>query len=77
MNNDIQFESVVENGIIRIPEQYMKNMPSAAKVTVSLVMRTRPKIKPKTKARPSSIDEFPAVLHTKDWKFNREEANER
>ena len=26
---------------------------------------------------PSSIDEFPAILNTKGWKFSREEANER
>ena len=73
----IQFETVVNAGIIHIPEQFMKSVPRTVNVTLVSVETERPKFKPKTKAKPSNIDEFPAVLDTKGWKFNREEANER
>ena len=75
--NAIQFNTVINNGIIQIPKQYLKLVPLTVNVTLTSTEQERPKFKPKTKKMPFSIDEFPAVLDTKDWKFNREEANER
>jgi len=73
----IQFETVVNGGVIRIPEQYMDLVPNTVNVTLVPTEQEGPKFRPKTKDKPFSIDEFPAVLDTKEWKFNREEANER
>ncbi|MDR2713240.1 MAG: hypothetical protein LBB91_09045 [Clostridiales bacterium] len=73
----IQFETVVNGGIIRIPEQYMKLVPATVSVTLVPSEQKRPKFRPKTKDKPMSIEEFPAVLNTRGWKFSREEANER
>jgi len=73
----IQFETVVNGGVIQIPEQYMVDAPYSVNVTLVPTGQERLKFKPKTKDKPLSIDEFPAVLNTKGWKFNREEANER
>ena len=73
----IQFESVVEGDVIRIPEQYIDQIP--ARVAVTLVDVEKPRFRPKTKKeKPSSIEEFSDLkLDTSNWKFNREEANER
>ena len=71
----IQFESVVEGDIIRIPEQYINQVPAI--VAVTLVDVEKPRFRPKTRKELPSIDEFPAVLDTSNWKFDRAEANER
>jgi hypothetical protein len=74
----IQFDTIINNGVIHIPEQYIKIVPSAVNVTLVPTNQAKPRFRPKTtKGKPLSIDEFPAVLDTKNWKFNREEANER
>jgi hypothetical protein len=73
----IQFDTVVNGGIIHIPEQYVELVPSVVNVTLVPATHERLKFRPKTKKKPFSIDDFPAVLDTKDWKFSREEANER
>jgi len=73
----IQFDTVINGGVIQIPEQYMKLIPTTVHVTLIPAGRSKPKIRLKTKDKPLSIDEFPAVLDTKGWKFNREGANER
>ena len=74
----VKFETTVdlENNLIRIPEQYIDKIP--ARVTVSYV-EEKPRFRPKTKKeKPSSIEEFSDLkLDTTNWKFNREEANER
>ena len=74
----IQFDTSVdaENNLIRIPEQYIDYIP--ARVTVSFE-EEKPLFRPKTKKeKPSSIEEFSDLkLDTTNWKFNREEANER
>jgi hypothetical protein len=77
MQRTIQFESIVENGMIRIPEQYVRQVPSNVTVTLAPASQTRVKFTPKTKEMPATIDEFPAFLDTTGWKFNRGEANER
>ena len=73
----IQFESVVEGNLIRIPKQYIDRIP--ARVAVTLVDIEKPRLRPRTKKEnPSSIEEFSDLkLDTSNWKFDREEANER
>jgi hypothetical protein len=71
----IQFEAVVSKGIIHIPEQYMKIVPATVNVTILPVVQA--KLSESNRKKPLSIDEFPAVLDTKNFKFDREEANER
>jgi hypothetical protein len=73
----IQFESVVEGDIIRIPEQYIDQIPET--VSVTLTGMEKPRFRPKTKKeKPSSLEEFSDLkLDTRGWKFDREEANER
>ena len=73
----IQFESAVEGNLIRIPEQYIDKIPT--RVAVTLVDVEKPRFRPKTKMeKPSSIEEFSELkLDTSNWKFDREEANER
>ena len=71
----IQFESAVEGDIIRIPERYIGQIPAV--VAVKLMYVEKPRLKHKERNEFPSIDEFPAVLDTGGWKFDREEANER
>ena len=73
----IQFETAVKGNTILIPEQYRNMVPSKVHVTLIPANLGRSKNRTKTKVIPSNIDEIPAVLDTKGWKFNREEANER
>jgi hypothetical protein len=78
MQQAIQFETIIESGFIRIPEQYAKAVPSAVKVTLTPINEARIKLGSKSKAGVLSIDNFSALkIDTRDWKFNREEANER
>ena len=65
-----EFNAVVHNGVIRIPDQYLSKLMSSVRVIVL------------SDAVPPVIDnykdKFTAMkLHTKGFKFNREEANER
>ena len=71
----IQFESVVEGNVIRIPEQYIDKI--SARVTVTLVDVEKPRFRPKSRKELPGIEEFPPTLDTKGWKFDRDEANER
>ena len=78
MQQAIQFDTVVERGIIRIPEQYLKEIPSTVKVTVTLLNEPIIKIGVNSGAGMLSSDDFSALkIDTSNWKFNREEANER
>jgi len=75
----IQFETTIDfdNYSIRIPEQYIDQIPaSVTRVTVKFEAEEKPRLKLKTRKEFPSIDEFPRVLDTTDWKFDREEANE-
>ena len=73
----IQFETNVEDNLIRIPEQYIDQI--SARVSVTVVDVETPRFRPKTKKeKPSSIEEFSELkLDTSNWKFDREEANAR
>jgi hypothetical protein len=64
-----EFSTAVEsNGIIHIPEEYLRDISSIVKVIIFTKDEER---QPKKKT-------FKAMkIHTKDFKFNREEANER
>jgi hypothetical protein len=69
-----EFNSVIDNGIIRLPEQYRNTIPSSVKIIVLFddvkVSVAAPVAIPKKK--------FSAIkLKTKGFKFDREEANER
>jgi hypothetical protein len=78
MQEAIQFETNVESGVIRIPEQYIRAVPATVKVT--LVPVASPRVKAGEKAKPDALtlDDFSALkINTKGFKFNREEANER
>ena len=78
MQQAIQFDTIIERGVIRIPEQYIEIIPSTAKVTVSPINEPVIKIGVKSKAGMLSADDFSALkIDTSNWKFNREEANER
>jgi len=78
MRQAIQFDTVVERGIIRIPEQYIQELPSTVKVTVAPLNEPIIKIGAKSGAGMLSVDDFSALkIDTSNWKFNREEANER
>ena len=75
---DIQFETVIESGIIRVPEQYTNLIPTVVKVTLVPVSEPSIRIGTKSKASALSNKDFCALkINTKNWKFNREEANER
>ena len=71
-----EFYAKPENGVIQIPEQYINQISDHVMVIV-------------LEKKPSTIDRkevnfrkktdllSPPTLDTREWKFNREEANER
>ncbi|GHV75706.1 hypothetical protein AGMMS49942_05270 [Spirochaetia bacterium] len=64
-----EFSTAVEDhGIIRIPEEYLKDISSTVKVIIFT----------KNDESPPPKKTFTAMkIHTKGFKFDREEANER
>lgn len=67
----IEFDAIQENGMIKIPRQYINNISGPFRV---IIMFDKDR---KTEANELS-SMFKAVkIKTKDFKFNREEANER
>jgi hypothetical protein len=73
----IQFEAVVENDTIRIPEQFRTSV-CKRKVKVTLLTDSVRESVDKTKAGTLSVDDFTELkLSTKGFKFDREEANAR
>jgi hypothetical protein len=74
----IEFQSVVENDTIHIPEPYKGQLTSPVTVMIFADDIQRPKIHRLTKTGPLTPNDFSAIkLNTKGFKFNREEANER
>jgi predicted Zn-dependent protease with MMP-like domain len=63
-----EFDTTVSNGFIKIPEEFMKKMPSDVRIIV--LADERQKVQKKTLFPDFSID-------TTGYTFNREEANER
>ena len=74
----IQFETVVVDNMIRIPDQYTAEVPSSVRVTIMPAAESKIRFSPKSKAGKLPADAFTALkLDTRGYKFNREEANER
>jgi hypothetical protein len=74
----VEFQSVIEDGTIRIPAQYTQYLTGVVKVTIAPM--NIGKIKYARRAGPGELspDDFSALkINTIGWKFNREEANER
>ena len=67
-------DTIVEEGIIRIPEEYAKSISSDT-VSVTL-MPVNTKIHSKRKRGKVSSGDFSALkIDTRNWSFDREEAN--
>ena len=78
MEQVIHFETTVERGIIRIPEQFIRIVPAVVSVTLAPIKKSRIVEGSSAEAGILSIDNFKALrIDTQNWKFNREEANER
>jgi hypothetical protein len=64
--------------MIRIPDQYTKDIPPVVGVTLTPVSEAKIKHGIKAKAGMLSPEDFSAVkIDTKEFRFDREEANER
>jgi hypothetical protein len=72
--NAFEFTTYVENGIIKIPEKYRKNLSKEIKVIVlfDAVQKASRLEKRKSLKKITSLG-----IPTKGFKFDREEANER
>jgi len=78
MQHAIQFETIIESGIIRVPEQFIKKIPKSVKVTLTPVSSSNIIVGARSKAGTLSSDDFSALkIDTQGWQFSREEANER
>ena len=78
MQKPIQFETVIENGVIQVPAEFLGKIPSVVKVILSPVAYEKIKFAPNGGPGEFSPDSFSALkIDTRDWKFDREEANER
>jgi hypothetical protein len=76
--NAIAFQSVVENNTIQVPRQYQIDNSSPVLVTITLMDDNKPLIIPRRKQGKVTEADFTALkIDTKNFKFNREEANER
>ena len=74
----IQFESVVEGNIIRIPDEYVNTIHSRVKVTVRSCNDQKQVRRCRAGAGALLPDDFTAFkIDTRGFKFDREEANER
>ena len=78
MRQTIQFETIVEGGVIQIPEEYLEKIPNVVKVSLSPVTGEKIRFAPRGGPGEFSPDHFIALkIDTKGWRFDREEANER
>ena len=78
--NTIQFETIVNNDVIQIPDRYRDKIRSGVKVKVFTAVPDDNAFSynPKAKAGALSENDFIALqIDTRSFKFNREEANER
>ena len=71
-----EFYAMPENGNIAIPEQYRRKITSGVKV-ILLDQRPLKGEKYKAKSKKNSDMLLAPTLKTKNWKFDREEANAR
>ncbi|MDR1786147.1 MAG: hypothetical protein LBR23_06785 [Spirochaetaceae bacterium] len=71
----IAFQTVVENDVIKIPDEFQGKFRSPIWI---LATPTEQKKRHTKIIKPFTIDDFaPPTIKTKGWKFNREEANAR
>ncbi|MDR1049544.1 MAG: hypothetical protein LBP95_00380 [Deltaproteobacteria bacterium] len=78
MSQTIQFEGSIENGVIRVPEQYVNALPETVDVTLAPVSVPLIRIGKRSKAGELLPTDFSALkIDARGWKFDREEANER
>jgi hypothetical protein len=89
--NAIAFQSMIKDNMIQVPEQYRLDANSPVLVTITLMPASsaghvgrgsppddRPLIIPRRKRGRVTEDNFTALkIDTKNFRFNREEANER
>jgi hypothetical protein len=68
----MEFNSVIEGDIIRVPEQYKNIAGSAVRVIIMPSDESAPKRKT---LGPEDFTEL--KIRTRGWKFDRDEANER
>jgi hypothetical protein len=74
----IQFDSVVEGNIIRIPEEYWDTIRSGSKVMVHSNEDLNSSVNCRAGAGALLPEDFTAFrIDTRGFKFDREEANER
>jgi hypothetical protein len=74
----IQFESIVNGNVITIPVRYRTKIRSGSKVKVLTTVSADSVVKPKAKAGALTANDFSALkIDTRNFKFDREEANER
>ena len=78
MKRTVKFQAVVSNNVIMIPDKYLDNVPHIVNVTLAPVSRSHI-----VKGSKSNAGELPKnyfstfSFSSKNWKFNREEANAR
>ena len=78
MQETIHFETTIESGIIRVPEQYIKSIPPVVMVTLAPVSDAKIMLGKKAQAGVLSPNDFTAMkIDTRNWRFDREQANER
>ncbi|AEF85964.1 hypothetical protein TREPR_2771 [Treponema primitia ZAS-2] len=76
--NAFAFESVVEDNTIHIPQQYHFDNRKPVLVTITIMQDDIPLIIPRKGKGQITKDNFKALrISTKNFKFDREEANER
>ena len=71
-----EFYATPQNGVIPIPDQYKNILSSGVRVILLEGGHLKPKREEANMRRKSDLLLSP-TMRTKDWKFNREEANER
>jgi hypothetical protein len=68
----VEFNSVIEGDIIRVPERYKNITGSTVRVTIM------PSEEIVTKRKTLGPEDFTELkIQTRGWKFDRDEANER
>jgi len=71
-----EFRTKPENGVIRIPEEYRSRITSNVKVII-LESKSDSANTEDAHTKHKSALLLPPTLNTSNWKFSREEANER
>jgi len=76
--NTIEFQTVVEDDMIKIPDEYRGRFTSLVTVCIFQDETKNNKIISRIKAKPFQLEDFSSLkLDLRNWKFDREEANER